>query len=151
MAIVSSIAEFAPEPARLDRYRNELAAGLLGIRPTKVNTEGLLSLRKLAASAPDPNSEVVFLPQMRVINVTKACQQWITSDEDIDEEVESEMTLIFYHLAPLLQNVSGAHWSFIFDVIENNLEVGRWYLYLAWSGSDCSPLIRIVRLRMILP
>ena len=130
MAIVSSIAGFAPEPARLDRYRNELAAGLLDIRATKANTQGLLSLRKLAASAPDPDSEIVFLPQMRIINVMKACQQWITSDADIDEEVESEMTLIFCHLVPLLQNVPGAHWDLIFDVIENNLEVSRQYLYL---------------------
>jgi len=53
----------------------------------------------------------------------KACQQWITSDEDIDEEVESAMTLIFVHLAPILQNVPGAHWDFVFDVLENNLEV----------------------------
>lgn len=150
MAIVSSIAEFAPEPSRLDRYRNELAAGLLGISTAKVNTEGLLSLRKLAASAPDPESDVVFLPQMRVINVMKACQQWITSDEDMDEEVESEMTSIFYHLAPLLQNISGAHWNLIFDVIENNLEVGRHCRYVVYRDL-IFPLIRIARFRMILP
>jgi hypothetical protein len=121
--MVASITQFAPEPHRLDRYRNELAAGLLGIPATKANTEGLLFLRRLTATAPDPESDVVFLPQLRAINVMKACQQWITSDEDIDEEVESEMTLLFFHLAPLLQNVSGAHWEFIFDVMENNLEV----------------------------
>jgi hypothetical protein len=125
IAIVSSITQFAPEPSRLDRYRNELAAGLLGIPATRANTEGLLSLQKLAATAPDPMSDVVFLPQLRAINVMKACQQWIASDEDIDEEVESEMTLIFFHLAPILQNVSGAHWEFVFDVIENNLEVSQ--------------------------
>ena len=124
MAILASIARYAPEPPRLDRYRNELAAGLLGISATKVNSEGLLSLRRLAATAPDPESDVVFLPQLRAINVMKACQRWITSDEDVNEEVESEMTWIFFSLAPLLQNISGAHWEFIFDVIENNLEVG---------------------------
>jgi hypothetical protein len=95
IAIVSSITQFAPEPPRLDRYRNELAAGLLGIPAIKANTEGLLSLRKLSATAPDPESDVVFLPQPRAVNVVKAFQQWITSDEDVDEEVESEMTLIF--------------------------------------------------------
>ena len=123
IAIISSITQFAPEPPRLDRYRNELAAGLLGIPAMKANSEGLSSLQKLAATAPDPMSDVVFLPQQRAINVMKACQQWIASDEDIDEDVESEMTLIFFYLAPLLQNVSGAHWEFMFDVIENNLEV----------------------------
>lgn len=125
MAIVASITQFAPEPPRLDRYKNELAAGLLGIPAKKANVDGLLSLRRLAATAPDPESDVVFLPQLRAINLVKACQGWITSDEDVSEEVESEMTLIFLHLAPILQSVPGAHWEFIFDVIENNLEVGR--------------------------
>jgi hypothetical protein len=135
IAIVSSITQFAPEPPRLDRYRNELAAGLLGIPATKANAEGLLSLRKLSATAPDPESDVAFLSQPRAVNVVKAFQQWIISDEDVDEEVESEMTLIFIHLAPLLQNVSGAHWEFMFDIIENNLEVSRCYLPRS-SGPD---------------
>lgn len=90
---------------------------------SRANTVGLLTLRKLAAVAPDPDSDVVFLPQQRAINVMKTCQQWVTSDEDIDEEVESEMTLIFQHFAPLLQNVPGTHWDLVFDVIENNLDV----------------------------
>ena len=131
MVIASSITEFAPEPPRLDRYRNELAANLLGISASKANTEGLLSLRKLAATAPNPDSDVIFLPQQRSVNVIKACQQWIGSDEEIDEELESEMTLVFFYIAPLLQNVPGGHWDFIFDVIENNLEV---------RSDDCSTL-----------
>lgn len=124
MTIVSSVNEFAPDPPRLERYRNELAASLLGIPAVKADTEGLLNLRRLAASAPDAESDVVFLPQPRAVNVVKACQQWVSSDEDIDEEVESAMTLAFIHLVPILQNVPGGHWDFIFDVIENNLEVG---------------------------
>jgi E3 ubiquitin-protein ligase listerin len=123
MAVVSSITQFAPEPLRLDRYRNELASDMLTLPASKANTAGLLLLRRLAATAPDPESDVVFLPQLRAINVMKTCQQWISSDEDIDEEVDCAMTLIFLHLAPILQNVPGAHWEFIFDVIETNLEV----------------------------
>ncbi|KAI0646534.1 hypothetical protein C8Q79DRAFT_910042 [Trametes meyenii] len=122
LAIVYSVTRYAPEPPRLDRFRNELAAGTLGIPPSKANSEGLWILRNLAAAAPDPESDVVFLPQLRAVNLIKACQQWITSDEDLDEEVQSEMTLVFAHLAPILQNVPGAHWDLVFDVIENNLE-----------------------------
>jgi E3 ubiquitin-protein ligase listerin len=80
-------------------------------------------LRRLSAVAPDPDSDVVFLPQQRAVNFVKACQGWIASDMDIDEDVESEITNVFFHLVPILQNVSGSHWDFIFDLIENNLEV----------------------------
>ena len=57
----------------------------------------------------------------------KVCQAWVTADEDdgdgVDEDVESAMTLVFLYLVPILQNVPGSHWDFIWDVIENNLEV----------------------------
>jgi hypothetical protein len=123
LAIVICITQLGSEPARLDRYRNELAAGTLGIPASKANTDGLLLLRRLAATAPDPESDVVFLPQTRAVNFVKACQGWVSSDEDIDEDVESEITNVCFHLVPLLQNVPGSHWEFIFDLIENNLEV----------------------------
>ncbi|KII91341.1 hypothetical protein PLICRDRAFT_38089 [Plicaturopsis crispa FD-325 SS-3] len=143
ITILLAITNFGPEPPRLDRYRNELAAGLLGVPPAKANTEGLLLLRRLAATAPDPDSDVVFLPQLRAVNVMKAFQQWIASDEDIIEDVESEMTLIFHHLAPILQNVPGSHWELIFDVIENNLET--------CSFSDDSTLVTMARtLKLVL-
>ncbi|KAI9444100.1 hypothetical protein H4582DRAFT_1919312 [Lactarius indigo] len=122
LAIVTCVTRLGSEPTRLDRYRNELAAGILSIPPIKANTDGLLLLRRLAATAPDPESDVVFLPQPRAVNFVKACQGWVSSDEDIDEDVESEITNVFFHLVPILQNVPGSHWEFIFDVIENNLE-----------------------------
>ncbi|KAH9005649.1 hypothetical protein EDB86DRAFT_3177955 [Lactarius hatsudake] len=122
LAIVTCVTQLGSEPTRLDRYRNELAAGIFGIPPSKANTDGLILLRRLVATAPDPESEVVFLPQPRAVNFVKACQGWVSSDEDIDEDVESEITNVFFHLVPILQNVSGSHWEFIFDVIENNLE-----------------------------
>lgn len=123
MAIALSVAGSGSEPLQLDRYRNELAANAMGVRPTKINTEGLWILRRLVVTAPDPDSDVVFIPQTRAVNFMKACQQWVTSDEDIEEEVESQMTVLFFHLAPILQHVPGSHWDFIFDVVENNLEV----------------------------
>ncbi|KAF8970121.1 hypothetical protein BDZ97DRAFT_1792056 [Flammula alnicola] len=126
MTMISVITATGSEPPRLDRYRNELAAGLLGIKPRKANTEGLLTLRRLTASAPDPEGEVVFLPPTRAVNVVKACQAWVLAaddDEDeLDEEVESAMLPIFMHLAPILQNVPGGHWAFVFDVLEGVLE-----------------------------
>ena len=119
-----SVTKFAPEPTKLDRYRNELAAGALGIRPAKAGTEGLILLRRLSAVAPDPESDVIYLSQQRAVNFMKACEQWASSDDStVEGEVESEMTVIFGHLAPILQNVPGAHWDLIFNTIESNLEV----------------------------
>lgn len=129
ITILSSIVAHAPEPPKLDRYRNELAASLIGVRPGVASTTGLVTLRLLAATAPGPESDIVFLPQQRAVNVMKACQAWVAAGEDdedgVDEDVESAMTLVFFHLAPILQNVPGSHWDFIWDVIENNLEVRR--------------------------
>jgi hypothetical protein len=71
---------------------------------------------------------VVFIPQQRAINVMKACQGWIVGEDEDDDgddggELESVMTIIFAALAPILQSIQGNHWDFIFDVVENNLEV----------------------------
>ncbi len=128
MTVVSTITSRGAEPPKLDRYRNELAASLLGIKSYKANTEGLLTLRKLAASAPNPDGDVVFLPAPRAVNVVKAIQAWVLAedeeveDEEIDEEVESAMLPVFMNLAPILQSLNGSHWPFIFDVLEGVLE-----------------------------
>ena len=127
MTIIAAITTTGAEPPKLDRYRNEIAASLLGIKPHKANTEGLLALRRLDASAPDPDGDVVFLTSRRAINVVKACQGWVLADDGDDEEgmeerVESAMLPIFMHLAPILQNVPGGPWAFVFDVLESVLE-----------------------------
>ena len=123
LAILLAVTKLAPEPPTLERYRNELAAEVFGVRAAKANTDGLWLLRRLAATAPDPESDVVYLPTPRAVNLMKACQQWITADEDLEEDVQSEMTLVFVALVPILSNVPGGHWDLMFDVIENNLEV----------------------------
>ncbi|KAF8198654.1 hypothetical protein BJ912DRAFT_1055525 [Pholiota molesta] len=125
MTIVAAISHSGVEPPKLDRYRNELAANISGIKPAKANTEGLLTLRKLSASAPDPEGDAVFLQPQRAVNVVKGCQAWVLAEDDdepLDEEVESAMLPIFAHLAPILQNVPGSHWGFIFDVLEAVLD-----------------------------
>jgi hypothetical protein len=91
----------------------------------RANKDGSSTLLKLVAAAPDPQSDVAFLPQTRAVNLLKACQQWISSDEDIEEDLESIMTLVFTHAAPILQHIPGAHWDFMFDVVENNWEVSQ--------------------------
>ena len=118
---MGAIKRVMPDIPRLDRYRNELAADL----PTLPISQALLCLTRLCASAPDEDSDILFLPQQRAVNVMKGCQRWITADDDDEEdevELEPAMTLLFLHLAPILQSVPGSHWDFMFDVIENSLD-----------------------------
>ena len=127
IVILSVLTSLGAEPARLGRYRNELAASLLEIKPHNANTDGLTTLRKLAASAPSLNSDVLFLHTQRAVNVLKALQAWALTDvedeeDEINEDLESAMLPVFVNLAPILQSVSGSHWPFIFDVLESVLD-----------------------------
>ncbi|KAJ3932590.1 MAG: hypothetical protein NXY57DRAFT_1072227 [Lentinula lateritia] len=153
---------------RLERYRNELASSLLGVSPSRANSDGLrILLRLVLGTAPDVESEAEFLPVQRAVNVIKACQKWIEEGGDDDdasgeegeqiaetgdkmEELESAMTLTFYHLAPILQNVAGDHWQFIFDVVENNIENCDFNFTKSFSASASSlqliTLARTIRL-----
>lgn len=152
LAVILAITQSGLEPARLDRYRNELAADLTGVPPSKAASKGLELLRKLAATAPDPDSDVAFLPPHRAVNLVKACQRWVTEedeeDEDgVDEEVESAMAEVFAQLAPILQNVPGSHWDFMIDVVENNLEVSSCGYSGCGESADVANRIRRSRTR----
>jgi stearoyl-CoA desaturase (delta-9 desaturase) len=84
-------------------------------------------------------SDVIILPVQRAVNVVRACQNWVEgqpkasgdSDEEHSEDeeegpsedLESAMLAVFVGLAPILQNVIGKHWEFMWDVVETVLEV----------------------------
>ena len=121
------------ETHALDRYRNEIASDITGIPPRRANSEGVLLLRHLLALAPQPESEVAFLPPLRAVQVLQAIQKWITSDEDIDSVIESQTAGLLLHLAPIVQSLQGAHWDFAFNLIENALEVS-----ILMTGGTCS-------------
>lgn len=50
-------------------------------------------------------------------------QDWMTGDEELDEELDSRTAEIFSFLVAIAQNDLGAHWEFVFDLLESNLEV----------------------------
>ena len=71
---------------------------------------------------------MVFLTLPGAVNVVKACQGWVLAADDddgeeMDKQLKSAMLPIFMHSAPILQNVPGSHWAFVFDVLEAVLEV----------------------------
>lgn len=122
-AITYDVKGLVLETPTYDRYRNELAARLAGVPPSKANTSGLPLLRLLIAAAPPSDSTIVFLPQQRAIFLLQALQKWVASDEDLDEEINTRLVEIFVHLAPIVQEITGSHTDFFFDLVESNLEV----------------------------
>lgn len=112
---------------RLDRVRNDIASRLTAVPIAKAGSNGLRLLRNLLATSPTSESEDAFLPEQRSIFVMQHLTQWLTSDDDavddLPEEVEARICLLFAELAPIVQGRPGAHWTSIFDMIANNIEV----------------------------
>jgi hypothetical protein len=112
---------------RLDRVRNETASRLTSVPVGKADTEGLRLIRNLQATAPPADSEDVFLPEQRTIFLMQHLNSWLTSDEDaaddLSEELEARICLLYTQFAPIVQARPGAHWNSVFDMISNNLEV----------------------------
>jgi hypothetical protein len=122
-AIASVLAARGIESNRLDRWRNEVASRIPGVPMDAINKTGLPLLRTLNCLAPPPDSGIIFLPQQRAVFLVQSLQKWMSSDEDLDASLELRITITLNHLLPILQTVLGAHWEFIFDVLENNLAV----------------------------
>jgi hypothetical protein len=57
-------------------------------------------------------------------------QDWMTGDEELDEELDSRTAEIFSFLVAIAQNDLGAHWEFVFDLLESNLEVRPGVLFI---------------------
>lgn len=101
--------------------------------------ETLMATMKGGKAAKRGGSDVIILPVQRAVNLVRVCQQWVEGqnkaggeddddesedeDEGPSEDLESAMLAVFIGLAPILQNVPGKHWEFIWDVLETVLEV----------------------------
>ncbi|POY76742.1 hypothetical protein BMF94_0334 [Rhodotorula taiwanensis] len=114
------------ETPKYERYQNELAADLAGVRPAQLDVKGVSALRLLLAAAPPVDAPVIFLPQQRTMFLIQAITRWIASDEPIPDEMNAGLVELFCHLAPIVQDLSGGHWDLMFDLIESNLESADW-------------------------
>ncbi len=126
LAVLLALRELRFESPRLQRLQNEVASKLSGVNVEKVNTEGLKLLRLLNALAPPRDSTSDFIPQQRVVFLMKNVNNWLVNDEietDLPEDLEARIVELYEHLCPVVQDVQGAHWHSIFDLIANNLEV----------------------------
>lgn len=53
----------------------------------------------------------------------QALQKWVEENDELNEEIESQLAELFVNVVAILQSLPGAHWDFILDVIESNLDV----------------------------
>lgn len=106
--------------------QTRLASALTTIPPSKCHT-ALNLLRIFNASAPEADSTFVFLPQQRALFVLRHVAGWLTSDDVDEDKLPEDMEFRVLELesavAPIVQDVGGAHWDGIFDLVESGLEV----------------------------
>ena len=122
-AIMFAVKVHALQAPRLSRIQNELASNLTSVKPSQASEIGLPLLRLLISSAPPLDSTEGILPQQRTIFLLRCLREWVMSDEDLDEELDVRLAELFIYVLPIIQEVEGAHWDLIFDLIEANIEI----------------------------
>lgn len=123
--IILAIKATLHETPRFERHRNSIASNLAGVSPTLASTTGITLLDSLLATTPPLESSIIFLPQQRTIFLLQTLTSWIASDVDVQRrpEILLKSAELLSHLVPIVQELSGAHWDLVFDVVESNLEV----------------------------
>ena len=121
---------YASKPAllgskTLETAQNRLANSLTTIKGKQAPKLGISAIRLLLASAPPQDAAEVFLPQQRALFVLRHVSGWMADDSvvDLPEKLEYYMTMLCFELAPIVQDLSGAHWDTIFDLVNNGLDV----------------------------
>jgi hypothetical protein len=123
--IIFAIKPTLHETPRFERHQNSLASTLSGVSASLASTTGLSLLISLISTTPNLDSAVILLPQQRTISLLRTMSMWISSEVEIIrlQEVLEKLAELLGHLVPIVQELSGAHWDLVFDVIESNLEV----------------------------
>lgn len=121
MAVRSVLLDTKP----FETAQNRLANAVTTIPAKQASTKGIPALKLLIASAPPADAASVFLPQQRAMFVLRHLGGWLTSDDadDFGEEMEVRVAQLYIALAPIVQDLSGAHWDAISGLIESGLEV----------------------------
>ncbi|OCF39032.1 hypothetical protein I317_07169 [Kwoniella heveanensis CBS 569] len=131
LAIILAVKPILLDTKPFSLAQSRLANALTSVKPTAaaVTKQGLPYLRLLIASAPPADAASVFLPQQRALFVLRHVNGWLTAEEDDDdeeaempEEVECRIAELETAVAPIVQDLSGAHWDGIFDLVENGLD-----------------------------
>ena len=124
LAVVLAVKPLLLDSKPFSTAQNRFANNLAGIPTHQASQHGIKALRLLSASAPSPDAASVFLPQQRAIFVLRHVSSWLTDEDadDLAEEVEYRIAELYTAIAPIVQDIGGAHWDSIFDLIESGLE-----------------------------
>lgn len=134
IAILSALRASVSDSSRLQRYQGEVASSLTSIKGVDLLKDRVPQLRVLLALALTSDSDGDLLPPNRAIFLLQGLQKWklFGSDADGEDEDDSEEVLdqagplvlqICTQLVPAIQDLSGSHWDFMFDVTEYFIEV----------------------------
>ncbi|WAR60053.1 hypothetical protein PtB15_11B695 [Puccinia triticina] len=137
-SLIRSLKSYLFADESFQKYQNRLAGKLTDVSSDQANTKGLHLVKLLCSTAPPPDSVHIFLPQQRVVFLLQAVSGWLKSDDDLGHELNIKLLELFSDLAPIVQNVMGAHWDQMADLIEVNLEEASWEdeesLLLLWQS-----------------
>lgn len=129
IATLLAVKDLLLDSQAFDQAQNRLASTLTGVSLKKANSHGVAYLRLLAASAPPAGAASTFIPQQRAMFVMRHVAGWLTDEsddaDDLAEELEARVAEVYTALAPIVQDIPGAHWDSIFDLIESSLEVSH--------------------------
>lgn len=147
--IIIAVKPMLYDTPRFQRYQFSLVADISGISRALASTTGLHALRALYDTTPPLDSPIIFLPQQRAMLLLQKFIAWLApatdpEDEGLEKlgEVLEVLASILGHLIPIVQDLSGAHWDLVFDVIEMNLEVCSPFPPLLENHTDISFAIR---------
>ncbi|TXT13101.1 hypothetical protein VHUM_01502 [Vanrija humicola] len=125
LAVILAIKPLMFDSKAFEMAQNRLANFLTGINVKQANEKGLPALRILIASAPPLDSTAIFLPQQRAVFALRHVGGWLTSEDeaadDLADEVDVRVAELYTAIAPIVQDLSGAHWDAMFDLVEGSL------------------------------
>jgi hypothetical protein len=121
LAIILAIKPLMVDSKAFATAQNRLANALTGVSVRAANDKGLPALRLLIASAPPADSASLFIPQQRAVFALRHVGGWLTSEDeaadDLADEIDVRVAELYTALAPIVQDLAGAHWDAIFDLI----------------------------------
>lgn len=125
LAVILAIKPLMLDSKAFGMAQNRLANFLTGISVKQANEKGLPALRLLIASAPPLDSTSIFLPQQRAVFALRHVGGWLTSEDeaadDLADEVDVRVAELYTAVAPIVQDLAGAHWDAMFDLVEGTL------------------------------